>query len=77
MNASPSYGRGHRCCSDDCLYLDWEENEPCWGKIVVVDEILAGENDYMWIHECEGHYGSYYDGAKYKPEPSPVTSDSV
>lgn len=34
----------------------WDEDEPCWGDVSVVGEVLNYEGDYEWIHACEGHY---------------------
>ena len=63
---SPSY-RPSECCNADCL--SDSEKEPCWGVVVVVAEDSFGDDDYYWVHQCEGHI-NYYDGdCKYVPEP--------
>jgi hypothetical protein len=42
------------CCGDDCWAHELYVNQPCWGDVRVVDEEYT-DDDYRWIHECEGH----------------------
>ncbi len=61
----PSYKQADCCvnCDCDCDYLNWYDNEPCWGQVTVVDEIYS-DDDSWWIHACEGH-AERNDGGKY------------
>lgn len=49
MNHTESY---KKCefCNADCVHMDTNENEPCWGKVIIEFE-GDGEN----IHTCRGH----------------------
>jgi len=51
------------CCGTDCSWHD-TEGEPCWGDVTVIDEVQYGEDEWGWIHACEGHL----DDGKYKEE---------
>lgn len=52
------------CCSDiDCYLLD-ADSEICWGQVYVISEEYT-EDDYWWVHACEGHEDL---SGKYKPE---------
>lgn len=42
-----------RCCGLACTWGTPEE--PCWGDVVVVDEEALGDDDWFWVHACEGH----------------------
>jgi hypothetical protein len=39
-------------CGAPCDFV--RDDEPCWGDIDVVDEIVY-DDDYSWVHACEGH----------------------
>jgi hypothetical protein len=57
-----------KCCGDPCCMADHcREGEPCWGEVEVDDE-LWWEDDWMWIHACEGHRG-VMSGEPYTVEP--------
>lgn len=56
------------CGSLRCDYADVQEIEPCWGEITVVDEVYT-EDDYWWVHACEGHE-DVNAGDPYKPDPA-------
>jgi len=64
---SKSYTQCH--CHGDCFMLgaNKNKNEPCWGEVVAIDEILDEDESY-WIHACEGHEGMYQSGDEYIPE---------
>lgn len=65
-----------RCCTDtDCYRLDSEDAEPCWGQVRVIAEDYD-EDDYWWIHACEGHEDCPYLD-KYKPEFTLTTIDLI
>jgi hypothetical protein len=55
-----SYGK-KRCCGADCDL--GTPQKPCWGNVKVVDELYT-EDDYVWIHACEGHQ-NIRDGGLY------------
>lgn len=62
----PSY-KSADCCKDvDCLY----ENDvtPCWGQVTVVDESYS-DDDWWWIHACEGHSDMPYSNYKISDRP--------
>jgi hypothetical protein len=56
------------CCNSDCYALDCNKNqdEPCWGDVEVIDEIVY-DDDWSWIHACQGHK-SCWEGKPYIPE---------
>ena len=54
------------CCGSDCWAHEMNPAEPCWGNVEVVDEEYS-DDDYWWIHECQGHLG-VRDGETYKHE---------
>ena len=54
-------------CGVDCDLHEADENEPCWGSVCAVDEIQF-EDDYQWVHACQGHE-TYSTGGKYVPAP--------
>lgn len=60
----------NRCCGADCWAEHWleEYGGPCWGDVEVIDEEYT-DDDYWWIHACEGHANGY--GGPYIPEPKP------
>lgn len=66
MESHPCYNP-EACCGKDCYAL-YNEDEPCWGDVYVEDEEWT-EDDYYWVHACEGHLGTYPTG-KYTPKPS-------
>lgn len=57
-------------CGADCWAEGTNDNEPCWGEVSAIDEWYS-EDDYGWIHGCEGHDGDMYCGKSYRPEPAP------
>lgn len=63
---------GH--CGCDCDNLDWQDNEPCWGEVTVVDEDTwedeSGHPDSAWVHACKGHVNNR-NSCEYVPEPAP------
>jgi hypothetical protein len=49
----PSYNN-KACCNSDCNHgLDIQE--PCWGAVEVRGEERWGDDDWDWVHACEGH----------------------
>ncbi len=34
-----------------------QDDEPCYGEVSPVDE--STEDDWIWSHRCEGHYGKW------------------
>lgn len=58
--ASESYKECDACGADCDLFNFQREGEPCWGEVIVVDEI-SSDDDYGWIHACEGHADCYYN----------------
>ncbi len=48
-------------CGINCNYLDQDENEPCWGFVQAVDKVVS-EDNYDWVHVCEGHDALYHSG---------------
>ena len=52
------------CCNETCSFEDLDG--PCWGNVTVVDEQPVGDDDYQWVHACEGH-AYYSSGGKYIP----------
>lgn len=50
-------------CDADCPH-DSDE-EPCWGEVKVIDEIYT-DDDYYWVHCCEGHEDIWDKNGKYK-----------
>ena len=58
------------CCGDDCFMFERNPEEPCWGDVSVASEEYSDyHEEYIWIHECEGHAGCYDYGDKYQPIP--------
>lgn len=57
------------CCKgSDCYALGLNADEPCWGDVDVEAE-EHWEDDWCWIHACQGHQGCYGDSkAKYQPK---------
>lgn len=55
---SDSYKRAP-CCGADCSRLDWNPDEPCWGTVTVYD-VDSPEEDWGWLHMCQGHYEEQY-----------------
>ncbi len=53
------------CCGSPCNG-EGTPNEPCYGTIDVIDEMELGEDDWAWVHGCDGH--TNWPGA-YVPEP--------
>jgi hypothetical protein len=51
------------CCGDDCFRFD--DKEPCWGDVEVIDEIQIAEDDWGWIHACQGHKTLWHDYHEY------------
>lgn len=67
MPKKESY-RSAECCADgDCYILDSQKNEPCWGQVTVVAEEYT-DDDYWWIHVCEGHANCCWRQSSYKAE---------
>ena len=65
----PSYTRCH--CQSDCFKFGQNENEPCWGEVVAIDEVCYeadGEDDSYWIHSCQGHINMYESNEEYELE---------
>lgn len=51
------------CCGVDCAFNGrGRQSEPCWGDVTVIDEVQYGDDDYGWVHVCEGHKDVYDDG---------------
>lgn len=55
------------CCGANCDLLDCYDDQPCWGEVDVIDEDWT-EDDWWWVHACEGHR-LYREGTAYIPEP--------
>ena len=54
-------------CGADCYVraLDVEESRGlCWGNVSAIDEVGLADEDYGWVHACEGHSDTY-DGGEY------------
>ncbi len=64
---SSSYAVSSCSCKADCIYLDANEAQPCWGEVVVIDEVEWDDDDWAWVHVCYGHREYYYSG-KYERE---------
>jgi hypothetical protein len=64
-NVSDTYDKSN-CCGTDCHWLNKDSTKSCWGKVNVVDEVYT-DDDYWWIHACEGHQ-YINDGGKYVSE---------
>jgi hypothetical protein len=67
---SPSY-RGGLCCRAECELAWRQEDHPeeiCWGKVEVAGEVPVGDDEWAWVHACEGHRYCL-DGEPYVPEP--------
>lgn len=50
-------------CESDCVYAG-TLNEPCWGRVRVVDTLPIDNESVLLLHACEGHatvinYGQY------------------
>ena len=61
-------------CGDACAREDWDDAEPCYGTVEVIDEEYGdGEEDgqswHTWVHGCEGHRELH---GPYKPFVPPV-----
>ena len=68
QHASPSYGKSKKCCNCDCWLLG-QGKGICWGDVGVDTEVTVAEDDWVWIHACQGHKGMYDDpDEKYKEE---------
>lgn len=65
MSKSASYKKAD-CCGDDCVMLDAYDDQPCWGQVTVIDEDYW-DDDWCWVHACEGHVEHRY-GKQYIPE---------
>jgi hypothetical protein len=59
MSESVTYIKA-QCCNEDCYAIDNEE--PCWGDTQAIDEEYYGDDDYYWVHACEGHQDKYHGG---------------
>ena len=49
------------CCGASCFGKDSDPLQPCYGEVVVIDEEY-NDDDYWWVHACQGHrngYGTY------------------
>ncbi len=55
-------------CGAGCDFRN--DNRPCWGSVDAVDEVKCGDDDYAWVHVCEGHNPLYF-GGEYKKEKEP------
>jgi|CXWL01.1.fsa_nt_gi hypothetical protein len=67
---SSSYKTAICCYGVNCYHIDDStENEPCWGAVGVVDEVSYGEDDYGWVHGCEGHAECWGGGDYIKEQP--------
>ena len=66
MPKAESYKQATCCDLHDCHLLDLNEGEVCWGQVTVIAEDYT-EDDYWWIHSCEGHEDCIYSGP-YKSE---------
>jgi len=42
--------------------LDIDKDQQCWGQVIATDEVPV-DDDWWWIHSCEGH-----DSHRYIPE---------
>jgi|JI10StandDraft_1071094.scaffolds.fasta_scaffold883266_2 hypothetical protein len=61
------YKPGTCCGSADCFMHGVSPSEVCWGDVEVAGEQAIGDDDYVWIHECEGHRDCFEEGSKFKP----------
>ena len=68
MPKKESYKSTECCVDGDCYMLDSEENEPCWGQVTVVAKEYTDDDDYWWIHACEGHASCSWRQGSYKDE---------
>lgn len=61
-----------RCCGCDCDYKT--KGEPCWGAIMVVDEVVRDDGDggttWEWVHACDGHRSGTYTPPEMKEQSS-------
>jgi len=63
------------CCSCDAHCLrsdDATEQQPCWGEVDAIDEIPSTDDDWTWLHGCQGHINYDWTGSVpnvYIPEP--------
>jgi hypothetical protein len=64
----PSY-RSADCCRNDC-HSGWEKDQPCWGQTTVTGEVSWGDDDWGWVHECDGH-AYCHEGEPYKVSTNP------
>lgn len=74
MVQSPSYKPCH--CGAACDFSDESTDaEPCWGDVDAVDEVQCAEDEYYFVHACEGHFNfSEYPRGPYIPEPKKENS---
>lgn len=55
------------CCGADCWAFEFGRGGPCWGPTFACDEVPSFDDDWAWVHSCEGHNDLWHGGA-YKPE---------
>lgn len=66
--AASSYKTALCCPGTNCYkFSDSTEADPCWGVVGVTEEACFGQDDYGWVHACEGHK-LVYGGEEYIPE---------
>lgn len=56
------------CCGADCYRLGKKTDEPCWGRVIVIEEEETAVSGWQWVHACRGHEETYQGGA-YLPMP--------
>ena len=50
-------------CGADCYRSDdTTTDQPCWGQVDAIAEEKFGEDDWVWVHACQGHIDQY-DGS--------------
>jgi len=57
-------------CGNDCIYLDCDDDQPCWGQVEVVEEEYNEDYSYCWwVYVCEGHIDIHDGMGTYIPKP--------
>lgn len=61
-----------KCCGAECYFFPGNEEQPCWGTCLVIDEIWTPDDPMNpengdWVHFCKGHK-SVWEGKPYVPE---------
>lgn len=71
MSRSPSYKQSTCCGSQDCVLLDVNPDQPCWGQVwgnIIEDPDKP--KDFVGYHACQGHIN--YPSPVYLEEPKPT-----